>query len=61
MKKLRRVKVLQGCKLSPFLFALFLSNINEDIEEEDATFLVNTCIRYLLYADDMIIAAELYN
>ena len=39
---------------NPFLFALFLSNIKEG----DAIFLVDTFIPYLLYADDMIIAAE---
>ena len=27
----------QGCKLSPFIFALFLSDIKEDIKEDDAT------------------------
>ena len=52
------IGVRQGCKLSPFLFALFLSDIKEDIKEEDAIFLVDTFIPYLLYADDMIIAAE---
>ena len=48
------IGVRQGCKFSPFLFALFLS----DIKEEDAIFLGDTFIPYLLYADDMISAAE---
>ena len=37
---------------------MFLSDIKADIEEEDDIFLVDTYIPYLLYADDMIIAAE---
>jgi len=50
------VGVRQGCVLSPLLFALFLNDLHGSLTE--AVNIKGKIIRVLMYADDIVIAAE---
>ncbi|XP_037931563.1 uncharacterized protein LOC119666353 [Teleopsis dalmanni] len=48
--------VKQGCLISPLLFALFIDDLNNYLSEG---ILINgTCIKLLLYADDLVLIAD---
>ena len=52
--------VRQGCQLSPLLFTLFLNDLNEWFSETEmhAPWLNDTEIKFLLYADDMVLMSQ---
>jgi hypothetical protein len=50
--------VRQGCALSPFLFNLFISDIQHWLDNDDAVRLFSRSVSHLLYADDLVILSE---
>ena len=48
-------RTASGCLLSPILFALFLNDLNDFLlEKAEGITLWDTCLRAMLYADDLI-------
>ena len=49
----------QGCSLSPLLFALYISDVGNDVTLTQLGFLLgNVCISGLLFADDIVLVAR---
>ena len=50
--------VNQGGILSPFLFRKYLSDMSQCFSDEDDIIIGDEIIKYLLWADDLVILAE---
>ncbi|XP_037959929.1 uncharacterized protein LOC119689217 [Teleopsis dalmanni] len=48
--------VKQGCLIRPLLFALFIDDLNNYLSE--GILIIGTCIKLLLYADDLVLMAD---
>ena len=54
-----RCGLRQGCSLSPLLFALYISDVGNDITSTQlGFFLGNVCVSGLLFADDLALVAR---
>ena len=50
------IGVKQGCLLSPILFSLYLNDLHDFLPK--GLYIAGTCIRVLMYADDLILLAD---